>query len=326
MNTPYYKPSGKTAEFFIPYFALIMLIAIPILSVAYIYLIHYIPSVYVNLIITVACGLGLGTAASHAARFGKARNSVIVIILTLVAVLILKYVQWSVYIPLIVSEVYGFPMAFAERWAETIFYLARPGDIIEAARIINEYGVWSFNSSGTVTGGVLCIVWIAELIIIAAAAVTAAWNQPLRPFSEAADGWYAEVKEKVETALPEDVGDMVNSIENGVYKELIKLASAEKTDKLKLLRLTFFKPPDSVPEEPYYMLVEQATEKKGKAKFKVAAQYLAIDAAGAGMIMRGEAEAEEVIEENDAEVGVADETGAEADYTEIEFTEMNGGE
>jgi hypothetical protein len=289
MNELYYKPSGKFSEFFFLYFVLAMGIAIPILTPAYIYLIHYIPVVQLNVIVVVACGAAMGLIASHAAKFGKARNRLVVVGLTLVAMCALKYIQWCVHIPLVVSEVYGFTMPLGERFAESLYYITRPGEVIEAARIINEYGTWGFEKTATVTGVALCIVWIFEFAIMSAFAVMVAWGRPGHPFSEEADGWYIALVEKLEADIPDDFDALKNDLHSGVYSGLARLVALGKTNAESYLGLSFYTPPQGSVSEPDYLTITQMTIKKGKAKMKDLLKLLAIDRRDADFIRYGDA-------------------------------------
>ena len=291
MTTPYYKPSGRfTFNFFLLY-VLLMLVSIPVLSFAYTYLIHYIPFIYANVIITVCCGLALGYIVSLAVKKGKARNPAIVAILTIVAACVLYYVQWSVYIPLVVSEVYGFSMTFGERLWETLYYFIYPDETFEAAMIINEYGAWTLNEV-EITGVFLLIIWIAEFIIIAVAAVVISRSQAVHPYCEEADGWYA-AGETVDIDIPADLDAMKAELESGDFTGLIQHALNGFNDEDNYMRLTFHKPPESISSEPYYMNIDKCTvEKTGKGKrqkSKVKAgnylQFIMIDAKSADEII-----------------------------------------
>ena len=289
MLASYYRPSGKSAIEFFLYYLLVMGVSLPILSNVYIYIVHFLPFVYINIVFTVGCGLLVGLMMNRIVKAGKCRNPLVVLILVLIAVCVLKYIQWCVYIPLVVSDVYGFPMTLGERFAESVFYFKRPGDVIVAARIVNEYGVWGFGKSRIVTGLALCIVWIFEFLIMICAAVVSSWDQPGRPFSEKSGAWYEEMKEKAEAGTPGDFASLVGGMENGVYAELLRLAAEGKTDRSNYLSLTFYQPPQGSVAEPYYLTIEEAVERKGKVKTKTRINYLAIDEKNVGSIINREA-------------------------------------
>ena len=278
MNAPYYNVSNKTSEYFIWYFILVMVFAIPVLSFVYITLIHYMPFVYLNFVFTIGCGALLGRVVNHAVDFGKARRPVAVLVLTFIALCILKHNQWCVYVPMVVADVYGFPMTLGRRIAGMTHYFARPGELAEAVRVINRYGAWGFTKSARVTGVFLHFIWIAEFVLMTAAATITSWGAPLRPFSEKADDWYSERKDKIESDMPADFAGFKYNMENGRFDELLRLTAAGKTDKTKSMRITLYQPPRDIAEEPYYLTIEQVAQNKGKAKAKVLAEYIRIDA------------------------------------------------
>jgi hypothetical protein len=274
----YYKASGKTSEFFIPYFILVMLVAIPFISVAYVYLVHFIPFVYLNFFLAAGCGLAIGSLVNHTVDYGRARSPFIVLLFTLIAIGALKYFQWCVYIPMVVSDVYGFPMTIGERFAQTFFYLARPGDVNQAAGIINEFGVWGFTGKMKVTGALLHLIWIGEIILMACAAVVSSWDRPRRPFSEEVGDWYDAMDENAEFDMPGDADALRRKMATGEFADLPGLAAEGKSDEEAFMRLTFFKPPPGSASEPYYMTVDRAVQRNNKIKTKTLAEYLAIDA------------------------------------------------
>lgn len=280
MNAFYYKASGKISEYFILYFVLVMALALPILSNAYIYIIYHMPFVHLNFLFTLGCGLALGALVNHTVRFGKARSPLAVFMLTIVALCALKYIQWCVYIPLVVAEAYGFPMSYGQRFAESLYYMARPGAIWQAARIIRELGVWGFGASYKVNGIMLQTIWTAEFVIMGAAALMLSWEQPRRPFSEAADGWYGEMKEKAAADMPENFASLKNNPESSFSDGLIKLIKTRKPDKPSFLSITFYQPPEGSAGEPYYLSIEQIAHQKGKAKAKTLVNYRAVSEEG----------------------------------------------
>ena len=280
MRDSYYKPSGSVSASFFGYYFLFLLLSVPILSIAYIYAIHYIPLIYLNVIITIGCGALLGLVVSFAAKKGKARNPVLVLVFTLLGVCILKYVQWGVYVPLVFSEVYGeylgYRIPFFERFSETAFLLRSPAELLEMGKFINEVGVWSAFDADF-TGIALLIVWIMEFVILAGIAAAFAWSQPRQPFSEESNDWYTEKINEVYTIIPENIEAMKNELETGDYAGLVQLASHPRTDELNFLSLSFFLPPEDSKTEPHYMSIKQSTEKKKKSVMKDLVCYISID-------------------------------------------------
>lgn len=312
MNSSYYKPSGKsTLEFFL-LFLLFMGISLPVISNIYIYLVHFIPFVYINVVLTAGCGLLAGFLIDRAVVLGKARSPLMVLALTLAAVCVMKYIQWCVYIPLVVSRVYGFPMTLGERFAESLFYFKRPGDVIVAMRIINEFGVWGFSKARIVTGTPLGVVWVLEFLIMAGAAALMTWVQPGRPYSEEAGAWYAEMTDKATTNLPEDVRLLIGKLEGGMYADFRELARVGAESRQEYLSVTFYQPPEGSLTEPHYMAIDQCEDRKGRIRIKPLARYLAVDGQSVRDIINSGAFGAGVEPGEEPDAG-RDEAGAEPD-------------
>ena len=298
MRESYYKPSGQITFKFLIYFALLALVSIPILSTAYIYAAHYIPFIYLNILIAAGCGVLLGVIIRKAIKMGKARNPLLVMLLTLAATVAMKYVQWCIYIPLALDNIFGAYDAYggitiAGRFIESWFFFITPRDVFQLAASINEVGAWSINTSSAqapqaVSGVMLLIVWIFEFIIMAATAVVVTMQQVRFPFSEESDNWYEDSKKGFEMDKPEEFEAIKASMENGNYTDLVQLAKAGKTNDRLFLKVSLFQPPQPSDaewsqrfntSEPGYMSIDQVTvAKKGKVNSKNLFRYLAIDA------------------------------------------------
>ena len=144
-----YKPSGKITPAFIFMYLAILIICVPLLSFAYTYGLFYVVefSVYGGFLLTVLCGMALGFLVGLAAKVGKARSPVVVILLSIVAVALMKYVQWSIYIPLIYSEMWGASWTLAERFDDTLFLLTAPAQMFADLGDISKKRVSSKRSA-----------------------------------------------------------------------------------------------------------------------------------------------------------------------------------
>jgi len=259
MKECYYKPSGRCSVMFILFYLGLVVLAIPILSVAYIYLVYYIPYVYLNLIIVVLCGAGLGFVMNLAIRKGKLRNPVLALIMTILAVCIMKYVQWCVYIPLVYSDAYeAIDLTFLDVLYNAFDFLRYPLDVLIYALEINEYGVWSYgrNALDNVHGGMLFFVWFMEFVCIAISAVAVVWEESRLPFSEDAGNWYTKMREKVRANVPIYFDSMKTNLENGDFTELKALVKEYKPEQTVFAELTIYEPPeDAGTAEPYYLTI-----------------------------------------------------------------------
>jgi len=277
----YYKPSGKFSPLFFLYVLLIVVAAIPPISVAYIYLSYYTPIVYLKIFATIGCGIAIGFLMGFATRLGKVRNPTLVLISTVAVMCIAKYMQWTVYIPLLFSDSYRvMSITFGERFLTSFYLLTEPGTVFEMAGVINSIGAWSVGRGGrTITGAALLTVWIMEFMTMTWAACIASGERPRFPFCEKSKAWYGKTPDRVEADMPENLADMKTDIENGRYDELVQLAktanseSKSDTDSLSLL---FYKPP--LAAQPYYLQVKRVRTSGGrKREGRLLLRYIAVD-------------------------------------------------
>ncbi len=77
--------------------------------------------------------------------------------------------------------------------------LASPSDFWGSINDINSYGTWSFGRSSTtpVTGIMLWIAWIGEIVLLAAMTLLVSVNRVKKPFIEAENEWAKEYKEGI---------------------------------------------------------------------------------------------------------------------------------
>ena len=291
MRDSYYKPSGLIGAKFFLFFILTLIIGVPILSVAYIYLIHYIPFIYLNIFFALGIGALLGYLILLAAKHGKARNPLVVCACALVAVVLMKYIQWCIYIPMVLDDVfgmyeaYGINMTFWGRFTESLHLFAAPGEVYDWASAINEVGVWGIRArvgaevSDTVKGAMLLMVWAMEFLIMAITSISISRSQPKSPFSEESNDWYVDMGMNIETDIPADFSAIKNNAERGNFNDIVQLARAGRTNNSRYLRLSFLQPPRPSSSEPCYIKIVQITaDKKNKGKTKALVRYLVIDA------------------------------------------------
>jgi len=277
----YYKPSGRFSPSFFLYVLLIVVVAAPVVSVVYIYLSYYLPIVYLNILVTIGCGTIMGLFMGLAASLGKVRNPMLVLVSTIAVMCIAKYVQWTVYIPLIFSTSYQvLSVTLGERFLTSFYLLTEPGTVFELATVINTIGAWSMGRGGPAVSGIsLLVVWVMEFVAMTGAACMASKEKPRFPFCEETKAWYGKIPNKVEAGIPENFKDMKTDIENGRYGELVQLAKTAKEEEkggTHLLFLLFYKPPSS--EQPYYLQINQVRLSGGKKKEgKILLKYIAVD-------------------------------------------------
>ena len=287
MRANVYRPSGKVVPAFFVYLLVLLLIGIPVLSVAYIYLIFYIPLIYVNILVTLVCGGALGLLVGHAAKLGKARNPFLVMLFAFLAMILLKYVQWAIYVPLVFTNAYEiFDWTFFERLTESAHLVFEPRALWFGMDFINEFGVWSIGDGDVVNGTMLWVVWAGEFLIMAACAIAVAAIRPKTPFSEEHGAWYTEVHDTViHFDPPEDVNALREQVLAGNFTSLVtQVQKGLSEGALSYMKLNFHAPPEGSFSEPYFMtLSSSVTTEKGRrrkrseTKAKTIARFVAVD-------------------------------------------------
>ena len=273
MTGSFYKPSGKLSGSFFLYYLLVLAIGIPILSIAYVYSIRYIPFIYANLLITLGCGGLIGLMVGHAAKLGKVRNPFLVLLTSFLAVCALLYVSWAAYIPVVFS--YGY--TFFERLQESVALLLDPGAMLIDIETIHAVGIWIVFDT-VLNNGLLTAVWAVEFILLASLAIGASWNRPRTPFSEESGEWYVERAEKIQTDMPPNFDSLRNQMENRNFTDLFQLVTAGRTDPFNYMSITVFEPSKEFSTEPHFLTIDAKTVgKKDKETSKTLVKHMLID-------------------------------------------------
>lgn len=170
----YYRHSGKF-ELMGPVYMLAAGAAGAVaMGAAYGYGSFYIPLVYLNLLLVVAYGFGLGLCVQWGARRGKVRNGPLLLLCGLAVGLFAEYTNWVWYF-------------FALTKQETFAYL--PADVWQLILAVNQQGVWSVFDS-TPTGIELWLYWGAEALVIVGLSTFVPWlNLRGVPFCEPCSRW-----------------------------------------------------------------------------------------------------------------------------------------
>ena len=280
MTGSFYKPSGKLSGSFFLYYLLVLLIGVPILSTIYVYLIYYVPIIYANLLITLACGGLLGLMVGWAAKRGNVRNPFLVLLTSFLAVCALIYVSWAIYIPLIFSEVYLIDnYTFMERFPAAFALLLDPAGMLLSIETIHAWGVWVIgDGNAPINNGMLTAVWAVEFILLTSLAIGASWKQPRMPFSEESGEWYVEREEKIQADMPPNFDSLKNQMVNRNFTDLFQLVKTGRTDPFNYMSITVFEPSKDFSTEPHYLTIEAKTVgKKDKETSKTLVKHMLID-------------------------------------------------
>lgn len=285
MKEVYYKPSGKFSLSFLLYFILFQALSIPLLSIIYIYLIYYIPIVYFNFFITLGCGIAAGFVMTGVIHLGKVRNNKVALLFGIIAMCIMKYVQWCVYIPVVLTNAYEvYELTMTEQFGMSLDLLSHPSVVFESIGFINQVGVWSIFTI-SFKGILLTIVWLLEFLLMTAAACIVSTEKSKSPFCEEERAWYVEVPNKIMASLPENFDNIKKDMEKGDFNELIRLSKDYKQGDSGYLSLTFYKARHS---ERYYLKIKKMTVTNDNGKEKtsenILIEYISIDNNSAGEI------------------------------------------
>lgn len=158
-GTSFYTHSGRVTPQGLVLGAAAALVGAPILGAIYAAAIYYIPFVYLNMILTVLFGLGVGFGVGGAMAFGHVRNTALTVLAGLAAAAVGHYVGWIVWVALVLQDVPDF----------NAVVLLFPPELVEAVVEIGEVGAWSLRGND-VNGPFLWVIWCIEALLVFGAA------------------------------------------------------------------------------------------------------------------------------------------------------------
>lgn len=179
-----------------------------ILGAIYSYGVAYIPFIYLNALLAAGLGLGVAFLTSSAGKIGKVRNRAVMAIFGLINGLIALYVQWVVWIHILLDDL----------------WIWKPNEVWEIVQLILPEGTWSIGRSSdlAVSGTPLAIVWIIEALIIVGIPLFSAVLKSV--YCEECEKWIDDEKE-LKFAITEDIELVKTELESG---NLTRLKTLEK--------------------------------------------------------------------------------------------------
>jgi hypothetical protein len=188
----FYEHSGRGGTWGVPLAAVIGVIAALVLAVAYVYILNWIPLIYVSFLATGAFGFAVGAAVGWGAKIGKLRNMTIAVALGVLVGAIAMYFAWAI------DPFARFPQLGRPLWdLESIWKYMKLG---------YEEGFWSIGRNGdAVTGPFLAVVWVLESILVIGLSVVGV-NALLgeQPFCEETNQWTRTQKAVSRLSLEND--------------------------------------------------------------------------------------------------------------------------
>ncbi len=170
----YYRHSGRFGILGLVYMLMFGAVGALVLGLVYAYADDYIPLVYLNLLLVVAYGCGVGACVHFGAKFGKVRNSQLLLLGGFIAGLMAEYTNWVWWV-------------FAYSKQEVLVYM--PSDLWEVIQEVNEQGAWSVFGN-TPTGIELWAYWGLEALVIVGGSTAIAWlTLSSLPFCETCGRW-----------------------------------------------------------------------------------------------------------------------------------------
>lgn len=194
----YYQPSGTFSPVSFLYFLLVSFIILPIVAMAYIYLVWYIPIIYVNFLVTLGFGFAVGYVISRfVVEMGKVRSPKVAIIFGLLGGVVVLYFSWAIWVDLVINagESYGNSRigitTSASKFSQILQLALQPNVLFDLITEINEYGTWGLRSA-TVSGTLLTIIWIIEALIVLVISFLLPYSKSFAPFCEMDSKWFDE--------------------------------------------------------------------------------------------------------------------------------------
>lgn len=185
----YYKSSGQVSVSGAIFLFLGTFLAGMILAIPYLFIVEICPIAYACILLTLGYGYVIGLLCKVIIERTKMRNALVTIISVSLGTIAFTYFKWIFYVCRKLTESYV---------TGVNELIADPSLLWEGIKLINSVGTWSIgrHSSSAVNGPILYIVWIGEIIIIAAVAIFTAYDKTRFPFIESDDEWAKEYKEK----------------------------------------------------------------------------------------------------------------------------------
>jgi hypothetical protein len=188
----FYEHSGRGGTWGVPMAAVTGILAALVLAVVYVYVLNWIPLIYVSFLATGAFGFAVGAAVGWGAKVGKLRNMTIAVMLGVLVGAIAMYFAWAI------DPMARFPQLGRPLWdLESIWQYMQAG---------YAEGFWSIGRNGTaVTGLFLAAVWVIEAVLVIGLAVIGV-NTLLgeQPFCEETNQWTKTQKAVSRLSLEHD--------------------------------------------------------------------------------------------------------------------------
>ncbi|HEX7900118.1 MAG TPA: hypothetical protein VF950_20285 [Planctomycetota bacterium] len=240
------------------------------LAFVYTYAVVWIPFIYVNFLLTLIFGVGVGFAVAAGAKAGKLRNMAVAGLLGAFCGLLGLYVAWAIH-----------PMAQFSLTPEF-----DPSKLMEYMGAVYEKGTWGISRSGPVSGILLGIIWAVEAgIIVLGAALVPPGRLGDLAFCEPCDVW-TRVQTGVRTISLAGVDPILARIGEGDVAALRETKPSDAAD-AGYVRVDLSTCPNCANSAYLTLtLVQKKVDEKGKesTEEKAVLQNLVLAAADVGIV------------------------------------------
>ncbi len=211
----YYRHSGRFTPAAVLFTLLIGLAVAALGGALYGVIVYYMPIVYINVLLTIGLGVGLGMFVGKLAMARHVRNVPVVLFLGVLCGIVAEYAAFVGWVYVVTSR-----QVLALNPAELFL-------ILEA---IAETGVWSLKKT-TVNGGFLISIWGIEALVIIGGAVRLAYSEIARtPYCETCARWLKETTVIGPYRPVHDAAGLKASLEQGDFAVLGNIAPLKQDD------------------------------------------------------------------------------------------------
>jgi len=208
------------------------------LAYLYQYAVYFIPFIYLNLLLTLALGAGVGFACGFALKFGKCRNAALAVFIgAACGVTATAVSHWVSYQHLVsdVQKEYAVEGATFESVENAISFGEYFTLKSEIGWAIGNSRVGKTNGGMPISGVFVWIIWLVEMGAVAGVAGLLARRPIDLPFCESCDQW--TVAQPAGSLTPAAISPLSSAIEKGDMAALLTPQRDPRSDKTAVFTL-----------------------------------------------------------------------------------------
>lgn len=160
METKYYKVKNTFSPLAFIVILLVTFIIGSALSWPYLWLEEKIPFIYFNVLIPVGAGMILGAIVGQVAKVLKMHSPIFGTISILIGFIGVTIIKWAMYIYNLLAASESLPL-----FSTMKNILSNPSEFWTTICYVNSVGTWGLSKGSNVTGILLWIIWIGEIIL-----------------------------------------------------------------------------------------------------------------------------------------------------------------